>query len=201
VLDSWLPGQEPICALARSRETLPTMAGALITLRDVCDGALAMAMSQIGRREDPRGSNSGPEVDKYLASVNLLPGRPWCAAFAYWCYKRSSEILFTKNPCPRSGSALTIWDRIDGKYKSMTPRRGALYFVDHGHHQGHVGFVISTLDGKIEEVSGNTNQDVPTRDGYAVWKHSFRLTDVKVHGGKLLGFADLAAVDGDTLVA
>lgn len=82
----------------------------------------------------------------------------------------------------------------------MTPRRGSLYFVDHGHHQGHVGFVIDPSE-KIEEVSGNTNQDIPTRDGYAVWKHSFRLTDVKVHGGKLLGFADLAAFDSATLVA
>lgn len=177
------------------------MAGAILTLRDVCDGALAVALSQIGKHEEPRGSNSGPEVDKYLASVGLRPGLLWCASFAYFCYMRSSTILSTKNPCPRSGSVLTIWDRTDAKFKSKVPRRGSLYFVDHGHHQGHAGFVISVLDGKIDEVSGNTNQDMPTRDGYAVWRHSFRLTDTKVHGGTLLGFVDFAAVDSDTLVA
>jgi len=177
------------------------MAGTILTLRDVCDGALAVALSQIGKQEDPRGSNSGPDVNQYLASVNLKPGNAWCAAFAYWCYMRSATILSTKNPCPKSGSVLTIWDRIDPKLKTKFPRRGSLYFVDHGHHQGHVGFVITSLDGKIDEVSGNTNQDIPTRDGYAVWRHSFRLTDVKVHGGTLLGFADFAAPDSDTLVA
>lgn len=178
------------------------MAGPILTLRDVCDGALAVALSQIGKHEEPRGSNSGPEVDQYLASVDLLSGRPWCAAFAHWAYMRSAAILSTKNPCPKSGSVLTIWDRTDARLKSATPRRGSLYFVDHGHHQGHTGFVISVVDGKVEEVSGNTNQDVPTRDGYAVWRHSFRLTDPKVHGGKLLGFVDFAAsVDTDTLVA
>lgn len=177
------------------------MAGPILTLRDVCDGALAVALSQIGKHEEPRGSNSGPEVDQYLASVELLPGRPWCASFAYWSYMRSSSILSTKNPCPKSGSVLTIWDRIPGHFKSGTPRRGSLYFVDHGHHKGHMGFVISVLDGKVEEVSGNTNQE-GGREGDSVWRHSFRITDPKVHGGKLLGFVDFAAsVDTDTLVA
>jgi hypothetical protein len=175
------------------------MAGAILTLRDVCDGALAVALSQIGKREDPLGSNSGPEVDQYLASVGLRPGFSWCAAFAYWCYMRSAAILSTSNPCPKSGSVLTIWDRIDPRCKSMTPRRGSLYFVDHGHHLGHTGFVIDPSE-TIDEVSGNTNQE-GAREGDSVWQHSFRLTDPLVHGGKLLGFADLAALDNDTLAA
>lgn len=174
------------------------MAGTILTLRDVCDGALAVAMSQIGKHEDPRGSNSGPEVNQYLASVNLLPGKPWCASFAHYCYMRSAAILSTKNPCPKTGSVLTMWDRIAAKCKSMTPRRGSLYFVDHGHHQGHVGFVIDPSE-KIEEVSGNTNQE-GGREGDTVWQHSFRLTDVLVHGGKLIGFCDFAALDSATLV-
>jgi hypothetical protein len=171
----------------------------ILTLRDVCDGALAVALSQIGKQEDPIGSNSGPEVDQYLASVNLLPGNAWCAAFAHFCYMRSSAILFTDNPCPKSGSVLTMWDRIDARCKSMMPRRGSLYFVDHGHHRGHMGFVIDPSE-KIDEVSGNTNQE-GAREGTAVWRHSFRLTDALVHGGKLLGFADFAALDSDALVA
>lgn len=177
------------------------MPGAILTLRDVCDGALAVALSQIGKHEDPRGSNAGPDVNLYLASVGLMPGFSWCAAFAHFCYMRASTILSTKNPCPRSGSVLTIWDRVDARLKSMTPRRGSLYFIDHGHHQGHTGFVIDVVDGKVSEVSGNTNQE-GSRNGDSVWQHSFRLTDPVVHEGKLLGFVDFAALgDTDTLVA
>jgi hypothetical protein len=173
----------------------------ILTMRDVCDGALAVALSQIGKCEDPIGSNSGPEVNQYLASVGLPPGNSWCAAFAHYSYMRSATILFTKNPCPKTGSVITMWERIAPEFKSMTPRRGSLYFVDHGHHTGHAGFVITIMDEKIDEVSGNTNQE-GAREGYAVWRHSFRLTDPKVHGGKLLGFANFAAlVDADTLVA
>jgi len=38
--------------------------------------------SQIGIRE--KGTNSGPEVEKYLRYVNLSKGNPWCAAFVCW---------------------------------------------------------------------------------------------------------------------
>ncbi len=158
-------------------------------------------MSQIGKHEEPRGSNSGPEVDQYLWSVGLHPGLPWCASFVHYCYMRASTILSMKNPCPRSGSVLAIWDRIPARRKSKVPRRGSLYFVDHGHRQGHTGFVIEIVDGKVTECSGNTNQEGKSRAGDSVWKHSFRLTDVTVHGGHLLGFADLAASDDGTLVA
>lgn len=167
--------------------------GAILTLKDVVDGALTVAISQIGVKEAPNTPNSGPEVDKYLASVRLPPGNAWCMAFEFWCYMRAIEILSSAyghiidNPCPRTGSVLTAWDRIDDKYKSMVPRRGSLYFADHGKRKGHTGFIIDPST-KIDEVSGNTNQE-GSRDGNSVWRHSFRLTDAKVHGGKLLGFA------------
>lgn len=95
-----------------------------------------------------------------------------------------------------------MWDRIDSRLKSAIPRRGSLYFVDHGHHKGHMGFIVDDpVDGKVLDVSGNTNPE-GARKGYAVWQHSFRLTDPIVHGGHLLGFADFAALpDPDTLVA
>ena len=48
--------------------------------------ALRYAQSQVGQREQPKGSNRGPMVDKYLASVGLQPGYAWCQAFVYWCY-------------------------------------------------------------------------------------------------------------------
>lgn len=169
--------------------------GTILTMKDVVDGALTVAISKIGVREDPLGSNSGPDVDQFLASVGLPPGNEWCASFGFYCYKRSVEILSVSvgfkltNPCPRTASVIRMWEQIDDKYKSMTPQRGSLYFVNHGKRRGHMGFVIDVEpDGKVDECSGNTNQE-GARTGTTVWRHSFRLTDPKVHGGALLGFA------------
>ncbi len=169
--------------------------GEILTMKDVVDGALTVAISKIGVKEDPLTPNAGKEVNEFLASVKLPPGNSWCAAFGYYCHERSVEILSASfgsklvNPCPRTGSVIRMWELIDDKYKSMTPQRGSLYFVDHGKRHGHMGFVIDPT-GPIEEVSGNTNQE-GAREGNAVWQHHFRLTDPKVHGGKLLGFAYL----------
>ena len=165
--------------------------GAILTSKDIVDGALTVALSKVGVRENPRGSNSGPEVDQFLASVRLLPGQSWCASFVYYCYARSVDILSASfgapivNPCPQTGSVLRMWELIDARFKSMVPRRGSLYFVDHGNRKGHVGFVVDP--DVIQEVSGNTNQE-GSREGDSVWLHSFKLTDESVHGGKLLGF-------------
>src|SRR5262245_23532161 len=51
-------------------------------------GALREADSQEGVREQPKDSNSGPEVDQYLRRVGVpldLPAKSksWCAAFVY----------------------------------------------------------------------------------------------------------------------
>lgn len=169
--------------------------GAILTLKDVVDGALTVAVSKLGIEESPLGSNSGPEVNEFLASVRLPPGNPWCAAFGFYCYERSIDILSTSfgfklvNPCPRTGSVIRMWELIADKYKSKTPQRGSLYFVDHGNRKGHMGFVEDP-SATISEISGNTNKN-GDREGTAVWRHSFKLTDLKVHGGKLLGFAYL----------
>jgi peptidoglycan hydrolase-like protein with peptidoglycan-binding domain len=44
---------------------------------------LLVASTQVGIEEEPRGSNRGPQVDKYIQSVGLNPaGRfSWCVAF------------------------------------------------------------------------------------------------------------------------
>ena len=65
---------------------------------------LETAASQEGVREHPLGSNSGPEVNQYLASVGLGAGDPWCAAFVYWCFKKASGELGVQNKLIKTGS-------------------------------------------------------------------------------------------------
>ncbi|MEO8446700.1 MAG: peptidoglycan-binding domain-containing protein, partial [bacterium] len=48
---------------------------------DLVKSILQIASGQVGVMEDPVGSNSGAQVDEYLASVGLNGGYSWCAAF------------------------------------------------------------------------------------------------------------------------
>ena len=45
--------------------------------------ALAVAVSQIGVEETPRGSNWGVPVKDYLISVGINFPASWCMAFIY----------------------------------------------------------------------------------------------------------------------
>jgi hypothetical protein len=57
--------------------------------------ALALARAHLGVHEEPPGSNTGPDVRRYLAPCvrggrrlwqpDHVPPEPWCAAFASWC--------------------------------------------------------------------------------------------------------------------
>ena len=51
--------------------------------------ALAVAVSQIGVEETPRGSNWGVPVKDYLIPVGINFPASWCMAFIYWCYHLS----------------------------------------------------------------------------------------------------------------
>jgi len=60
------------------------------------------ASQYVGVVEEPPGSNSGPEVDQFLASVGLGPGYAWCAAFRSYVLARSCM------PGPKTPSGETI---------------------------------------------------------------------------------------------
>lgn len=129
-------------------------------------GALAVALAELGNGEAAPGSHAGPDVAKYFAGCER-GGRPvgvasgnWCAAFVGWCdseaatgapWRASVAELWADGPVvyplgvgynPRPGD-LAIFRR-DGE----DPRTG-------GH--GHVGRVVN-FDGpalRFETVEGN----------------------------------------------
>lgn len=140
--------------------------------------ALGIAIGEIGALEEPPGSNKGPEVEKYLASVGLGPGQPWCAAFVYWCAAQAGP-----NTLPKTGSVQTMWQRsVAAGLPTLSPAEamaepcriapGMIFFISHGADKGHMGFVEGlTADGKLMTVEGNTNIG-GSREGIGV----FRLT-------------------------
>ena len=66
--------------------------------------ALAFAGTQIGVMEQPVGSNKGPEVNAYLASVGVAPGNFWCMAFIHFCFMKAAKAAGMANTLPKTGS-------------------------------------------------------------------------------------------------
>jgi hypothetical protein len=128
---------------------------------------LAVAGSQVGMMEQPPGSNTGPEVDAYLASVGLAPGLYWCAAFLYWCFQSAAQDLGKANPLIKTGGCLDHWNRTKGK-KILAAAAvdnpglllpGQIFIISHGGGSGHTGLVERVEGGFIDTIEGNSNPE------------------------------------------
>ncbi|HVW97499.1 MAG TPA: CHAP domain-containing protein [Mucilaginibacter sp.] len=133
--------------------------------------ALNIAGTQVGVKE-ATGHNDGPAVEKYLKSVGLGKGYPWCMAFVYWCCREAARELNISNPLKCTGGVQDQWDSWKGE-KAVTPRAGDICIM---HHAGgwHTGIVSGYFqDGRIHLIEGNTN-DNGSREGVEVmrkWRH------------------------------
>ncbi|MFD2908154.1 CHAP domain-containing protein [Flavobacterium ardleyense] len=146
------------------------------TSKSLLEAALEIATSQIGVLEQPLGSNAGPEVEKYLASVRSSKGNPWCMAFVYYCFQEASKTLKTTNPLIRTGGCLSQWNRtIAKKITASTAQSnpsfvipGSIFIIDHGSGLGHTGIVKEVNNGYITTIEGNTNNK-KSREGIGVF--------------------------------
>lgn len=114
---------------------------------------LDVAKSQVGKSENPKGSNWGDTVKKYLNSVGLNFASPWCASFVYWCYNQVTD----KNPLIKTGSVLKHWNDADKKYKVTNPKKGDIFIMDFGGGKGHTGIVEGVDTDNIYTIEGNSN--------------------------------------------
>jgi len=79
--------------------------------------ALAVAVTQVGQMEVPKGSDRGPMIDEYLRSVGINPtqgkldDRYWCKAFMYWVFQTAAKSLSVPNPLPRTGGCVDHWQK------------------------------------------------------------------------------------------
>lgn len=124
---------------------------------------LQIAILQIGVSEDPKGSNSGPVINKYLESVGLNPGYSWCMAFIYWCCKESNP----NTQLVKTAGVLSQWNEIPPEYKFDSPLPGDIFIMDFGGGHGHTGFVEDVQGDIIHTIEGNSNED-GSREGYEV---------------------------------
>lgn len=166
---------------------------------------LGVAISQIGVREVPEGSNRGPVVNQYLDSVGIPPNqgtadqRYWCAAFVYWCSLKAAQGLGRMTPLPKTAGALDHWKRaatISGvtrikKAEALVNpaliKPGMIFIQDHGGGAGHTGIVQQTQSARLLTVEGNIAEGaVPGRNGVGVFSTDRR----KLTDNELLGFID-----------
>ena len=130
---------------------------------------MEVARDTIGWKEE-RG-NSGPLVDKILASVGLEgTGAPWCAAWVV--YVGDKAFGGQNNPFPRSAwsPAFVVkptWDRGKGRLPGSADAFG-VYF-HHLKRVAHTG-LIERIEGKMAvTIEGNTNDD-GSREGDGVYR-------------------------------
>ena len=132
---------------------------------------LASAVAEIGVTEVPPGSNAGPRVEEYLATVHLPKGNPWCAGFVAWC---GVQVMGSAWPVPRVGGCATLgdWAKKVG-WRMLNPKLGdvfLLHFPKLGRF-AHTGFITDVPDasGKWGTIEGNTSGG-GSREGWGVFR-------------------------------
>lgn len=127
-------------------------------INPLCLNALIVAKGQLGVTEIPLGSNKGPNVKAYLASVGLNEGYSWCAAFVYWCFQQAAYTMKIPNPLYKTGGVLKHWQFTKG-IKVKMPRPGDIGILDHGNGMGHE-VLVKTVDAVAKTyttVEGNSD--------------------------------------------
>jgi CHAP domain/Putative peptidoglycan binding domain len=156
--------------------------------------AIEIATTQIGITEHG-GNNYGPEVKKYLASVGLGQGNPWCMGFVYWCFNEAATQLNKNNPLLKTASTRNHWDNaICKKIKVadavnnpalIKPGFIFIYKTSLGSYTGHTGIVTRVEDLYIHTIEGNTNSGMSS-EGDGVYEVKRKINTIN------LGFLDYA---------
>lgn len=120
--------------------------------------SLSAVHAQIGVRE-ATGRNDGPMVKRFLQSVNLREGNPWCYALQYWGF----YVSFDKPPMLRTGLVRAAWhDAVRrGTVVPYVPEIGDL--IAYGYPRttsGHIERIDSVgRAGWVRTDAGNTIKD------------------------------------------
>ncbi|MES2462784.1 MAG: CHAP domain-containing protein [Armatimonadota bacterium] len=135
---------------------------------------LHVARTQLKVVEIPKGSNAGPEINRFLKLCGLGPGYYWCSAFGMWVGVQAADATagdyFESWPLPRSADCDTVLfkaRKLDIIHS--TPQKGDIFFVMASPTDAtHLGIVEAVnKDGTIRTIEGNSN-DGGSRNGYKV---------------------------------
>lgn len=133
---------------------------------------MAYAVDVLHVEEQPIGSNSGPDVDRYLRSCGLNPGQPWCAAM-YTCMLSDSGV--SHDQLSFGAASTHEWKNhaIAKGWVLPKPVRGCVGIIIESASAGHLILVTDekTHPGRVLTLEGNTNTD-GGREGYMGARHN-----------------------------
>lgn len=118
--------------------------------------ALKIAVSQLGVKESPAGSNDGPMIHKYEAVTGMFR-QAWCASFIQWCFLQAGfpQPLFN-----RSAYVPTIVNearKLGWIVDRPAPGDLVCYDWEKDGLADHIGFIeVVNRDGSFRTVEGNT---------------------------------------------
>jgi len=147
-------------------------------------------------KEQPKGSNKGPEVSKYLQSVGLSAGLPWCMSFVYYIFDEVCKRLSKSNTVVKTGGCMNHWQQAPTEAKITidqvkgTPaliRPGQIFIMTRpGKGLGHTGIVVAVDETArtFTSMEGNTNDQL-SGEGDRVG-----INKRKIDGTNLVGFID-----------
>lgn len=145
-----------------------------------------IALTMVGRHEQPLGSNTGPLIQEFFDADDYKPGRldqgyPWCAAFV----DRVVQLAMSKAPgpftfcAPRTPSAfgLAEWSRDQDSststkdYPKEVKVGDIIIFT-----WSHCGIAVTDSNslGEFETVEGNTNIAGSREGTHVLHKHGPR---------------------------
>lgn len=136
----------------------------LFPARPVGVRAVEVAGTQLGVKEHPPGSNSGPDVEVYQHCTNPgTTGFPWCASFVTWCLRQAGWKVYFSNQ-----SYVPAWIEAahSGRYPLMVVSRSEVvrgdvvtYDWNNDVVGDHIGFVLTSPDtaGNFTAREGNTS--------------------------------------------
>lgn len=134
-------------------------------MREAVRPTLVIAAGEIGNREDPDGSNDGPQIRQYTD-----PGfihSPWCALFASWAFEKGMGA----SPFGRIAATWAIyeWAVANGRLlgDAAVPQPADLFLILRGErhdpkHRGHTMIVCSDDlgGGRFCTIAGNESNAV-----------------------------------------
>lgn len=135
---------------------------------------LDTAIANFGFQDLPGKDNQGPNIDRWLASVGLSTGNPYCAAFVSYCL----DVSDVKRPPVRSGLSSHFIRRESIDAKLVMQRRetidpGTILIFRRGNTQfGNVGFVLKEWAGPTGitiEANTSTGTGGNEFNGSGVW--------------------------------
>src|ERR1022692_4008101 len=118
-------------------------------------------------------TNTGPEVNNYLAAVSLNPGYAWCSAVLCWSIQQAAKQLNITPQFQYGASAYKLWTRNQALILPGPEVNCAVIknegLNSAGHAVGHCLFLLGINDAEplLNVISGNTNK-AGSREGTTV---------------------------------